>query len=261
MTGAHAVVVSPSAAAHARARGLDPARLPRHVAIIMDGNGRWAKGRGWDRTRGHQKGAEVVRAVTTESVKLGVRRLTLYAFSSENWSRPRREVDYLMQLLEDFLRGELPTLQENNVRLEAIGRIERLPPRVRAAIDEVRGASAGNDAMVLSLALSYGGRDEIIDACRALARAAAAGSVDPEAIDEAAVQAALYAGKCAFDADDVDVVIRTAGEQRLSNFLPWQANYAEYVSAAALWPEFTVDAYVAALKEYQGRERRFGRAE
>jgi undecaprenyl diphosphate synthase len=255
MTGSHVAVVSPTAAAHAREVGLDPARLPRHVAIIMDGNGRWAKGRGWDRTRGHRQGADVVRAVTTESVRLGLTRLTLYAFSSENWSRPALEVRYLMQLLEEFLRGELPTLRENGVRLEAIGRLERLPAPVRAALDEVRAATAGNRAMTLSLALSYGGREELVDACRAIAREVAAGRLDPERVDEELVAARLYGGAAG---GDVDVVIRTAGEQRLSNFLPWQANYAEYVSAAALWPEFTLADYHAALKEFQGRERRFG---
>jgi undecaprenyl diphosphate synthase len=242
----------------ARSAGLDPAKMPKHVAIIMDGNGRWAKSRGWDRTRGHRQGADVVRAVTTESVRLGVRRLTLYAFSSENWSRPQREIAYLMHLLDDFLRGELATLQENGVRLEAIGRLDRLPPEVRATLDATRTATASNRAMALCLALSYGGRDEIVDACRAIARDVAAGRLDPEAVDAAAVQARLYAGACRFGADDVDVVIRTAGESRLSNFLPWQANYAEYVSVAPLWPEFTVADYHAALREFQARERRFG---
>ncbi len=250
--------VDATAAAYAAAAGLDPARLPRHAAVIMDGNGRWAKRHGWDRTRGHQRGAEVVRAITTESVKLGIKRLTLYAFSSENWSRPKREVAFLMSLLADFLRGELPTLQENGVRLEAIGRLERLPAEVLAPLDAARAATAANHHMVLCLALSYGGREEIVDAARALARDVAAGRLAPDAIDEAAFQARLYGGVCVFGADEADVVIRTAGEQRLSNFLPWQANYAEYVSAPPLWPDFTVADYRAALKEFQGRERRFG---
>ncbi len=240
------------------AAGLDPARIPRHVAIIMDGNGRWAQARGWDRTRGHQQGAEVVRAITTESVRLGIRRLTLYAFSSENWSRPPLEIEFLMHLLERFLRGELATLQENRVRLEAIGRLERLPGHVRSALDEVRAATRANQAMILSLALSYGGREEIVDACRALAEQVQRGILPLAAIDEAAVQGALYAGTCPFGADHVDLVIRTAGEHRLSNFLPWQANYAEYVSSAPLWPAFTTGDYHACLREFQARERRFG---
>lgn len=242
-------------AAHAEAVGLNPRRMPRHVAIVMDGNGRWATSRLWPRTQGHQRGAETVRAITTESVQLGISRLTLYAFSSENWSRPRREVDFLMDLLERFLRGELETLMQNRVRLEAVGRIARLPDQVRRTLDEVLAATAHNDAMVLSLALSYGGREELVDACRALAQAAVAGHIAPDAIDEASFAAQLYAP----EAPDVDVVIRTASEQRLSNFLPWQASYAEYVSAAPLWPDFTVADYHVALKEYQGRERRFGK--
>ncbi len=244
----------PAAAAHARATGLDPARLPRHVAIIMDGNGRWAKARAWERIRGHRQGADVVRAITTESVTLGIARLTLYAFSSENWARPQREVDYLMTLLEEFLRGELATLMANGVRLEAIGQLARLPLRVRAALDEVRAATADNRAMVLCLALSYGGRDELVDACRAIAADAAAGRLAPEAVDAAAVQARLYAPH----AEDVDVVIRTAGEMRLSNFLTWHATYAEYISVPELWPEFGIAPYHTALREFQGRERRFG---
>lgn len=239
---------------HARAAGLDPQRMPRHVAIIMDGNGRWAKARTWDRTRGHQQGAEVVRAITTESVKLGLERLTLYAFSSENWIRPQHEIDFLMSLLDKFLIGELPTLMENDVRLEAIGSLHRLPANVRATLDRIITATAGNRTMVLSLALSYGGRDELTDACRAIAAEVAAGRIAPNEITQETIQAHLYAPR----AEDVDVVIRTAGEQRLSNFLPWQATYAEYVSVAPLWPDFTIAAYHAALAEYQSRERRFG---
>ena len=239
---------------HARAAGLDPQRLPRHVAIIMDGNGRWAKARTWDRTRGHQQGAEVVRTITTESVKLGIDRLTLYAFSSENWIRPQREIDYLMSLLDRFLDGELATLQENDVRLEAIGSLHRLPPQVRATLARTLEATAGNRSMVLSLALSYGGRDELTDACRAIAAEVAAGRLAPNEITPETVQAHLYAP----GAEDVDLVIRTAGEQRMSNFLPWQATYAEYISVEPLWPDFDVAAYHRALQEYQARERRFG---
>lgn len=239
---------------HVRSVGLDPTRMPRHVAIIMDGNGRWAKARTWDRTRGHQQGAEVVRTITTESVKLGLERLTLYAFSSENWIRPQHEIDYLMKLLDQFLIGELPTLMDNDVCLEAIGSLNRLPANVRATLDRIITATAGNRTMVLSLALSYGGRDEITDACRAIAAEVAAGRLAPHEITQETVQAHLYAPR----AEDVDLVIRTAGEQRLSNFLPWQATYAEYVSVGALWPDFGVTAYHAALAEYQARERRFG---
>jgi undecaprenyl diphosphate synthase len=239
---------------HVNAVGLNPARIPRHVAIIMDGNGRWAKSRTWDRTRGHQQGAEVVRAITTESVKLGIARLTLYAFSSENWQRPKAEVAFLMTLLDKFLRGELATLQENDVKLEAIGSLDRLPEQVQNTLRDVMAQTANNKAMVLCLALSYGGRDEITDACRAIAQAVADGTLNPAAITPATIQQYLYAPH----APDVDVVIRTAGEQRLSNFLPWEATYAEFISVAPLWPDFSISAYHAALQEFQRRERRFG---
>ena len=245
-------------AAAAQAAGLDPARVPRHVAIIMDGNGRWAKAHGWERTRGHEQGAEIVRAITTESVRLGIARLTLYAFSSENWSRPAAEVAVLMGLLDRFLADELPTLMENGVRLTAIGQLDRLPAPVRARLDATIAATAANPNTILSLALSYGGRDELVDACRALAVEVAAGRLAPQAIDMAAVQARLYGGRCPKGADDVDVVIRTAGEQRLSNFLPWQANYAEYVSLPWPWPDITVERFHHGLREFQARERRFG---
>jgi len=239
-------------AAHARASGLDPARLPRQLALIMDGNGRWARQRGWERFLGHRRGASAVRAVTTECVQLGINRLTLYAFSSENWLRPRREIDVLMALLGEFLVDELPIMQEHNVRLEAIGRLDRLPAAVRTTLDATLAATAGHTGMALCLALSYGGRDELVDACRTLAARVARGELAAESIDAAALQGALY------NPHDVDLVIRTAGEQRLSNFLPWQAAYAEFVACPTLWPDFTVEDLRACLREYQGRERRFG---
>lgn len=237
---------------------VDLARIPRHVAIIMDGNGRWARAHGWVRTRGHEQGAETVRAITTESVRLGIKRLTLYAFSSENWSRPAHEVEVLMRLLERFLRQELPVLQENGVRLAAIGQLDRLPCGVRRVLDECLAATAGNGRMILSLALSYGGRDELVDAARAIARDVAAGRLGPDDVDTDTVRDRLYAGRCPFGADEVDLVIRTAGEQRLSNFLPWQTTYAEYVSAVPCWPDFSIADYHRCLAEFQGRERRFG---
>jgi undecaprenyl diphosphate synthase len=237
-----------------RAAGLDPERLPRHLAMIMDGNGRWAKSKGWERTRGHRKGADAVRTVTTECVRLGIQRLTLYAFSSENWSRPAHEIAFLMSLLKDFLRQELPTLRENSVRLEAIGRLDRLPDDARRILDGTIAQTATHTNMVLCLALSYGGRDEIADACRSIAAEVQAGRLAVEDIDSAAVAAHLYAPHAA----DVDLVVRTASEQRLSNFLPWQTTYAEYVSLPVLWPDMGVADLHAALREYQGRERRFG---
>ena len=243
-----------AASERCRAAGLDPKRLPRHVAIIMDGNGRWAQGKGWERTRGHKRGTESVRTVTTECAQLGIERLTLYAFSSENWSRPRIEVEFLMRLLADYLRAEVPTLQQHQVRLEAIGQLHRLPEHARGALDHAMQATAANTSMVLSLALSYGGRDEIADACRAIAEAVAAGHLTPAEVCTATVASHLYAPH----APDVDVVVRSAGEHRLSNFLLWQASYAEYVAIPTLWPDFGAADLHAALRDYQGRERKFG---
>ncbi len=251
-------MIAPDPTTAALAAGLDPQRIPRHVAIVMDGNGRWALNQGLLRSRGHEVGASVVRAITTTSVGLGIARLTLYAFSSENWSRPAEEVAVLMDLLDRFLIGELPTMQENGVRLTAIGRLDRLPAAVRQTLDRTIAATAGNPHTILNLALSYGGRDELVDACAGIAAKVARGELRPEQIDHALIQAHLYAGRCPKGADDVDLVIRTAGEQRLSNFLPWQAIYAEYVSATPCWPDFTVADYHAALREYQGRIRKFG---
>lgn len=234
--------------------GLDPARVPAHVAVIMDGNGRWAKGRGWERINGHKRGAEAVRTVTTCSARWGVKRLTLYAFSTENWQRPALEVEGLMRLLADYLDGELPTLMEHDVRLTVIGQPERLPERVQERLRRVMAATAGNRRMTLALALSYGGREEIAAACRKLAEQIAAGSLSPTEITPETIAAQLDdpAG------GEVDCVIRTAGEQRLSNFLPWQAIYAEYVTTPVLWPDMDEAAYADCLREFQRRERRFG---
>ena len=244
----------PAADGRCRAAGIDPARLPRHVAIIMDGNGRWAQGKGWERTQGHKRGSDSVRTVTVEAARLGIERLTLYAFSSENWARPRLEIFFLMRLLDDYLRSQVDLLQKYQVRLEAIGQLDRLPEHARAALDDTMRATAGNTNMVLSLALSYGGRDEIADACRAIAEEVAAGRLTPAEVNAATVAAHLYAPH----APDVDVIVRSAGEHRLSNFLPWQASYAEYVAIPTLWPDFAAADLHAALREYQGRNRKFG---
>ncbi|NRA39862.1 MAG: isoprenyl transferase [Planctomycetes bacterium] len=233
----------------------DKGSIPKHIAIIMDGNGRWATERGWRRTRGHQQGADVVRMVTTQSVKLGVEHLTLYCFSSENWARPELEINYLMTLLDEFLRQELDTLQENNVRLNAIGQIHRLPEETRKTLGHCLAATADNDAMILHLALSYGGRDEIIDACKCIAEKVRDGEMDVADIDAASLGDNLYTAGC----PDVDLLIRTAGEQRVSNFLPWQSVYAEFVTVQSYWPEFSTEDYIAAIVEYQKRNRRFGK--
>jgi undecaprenyl diphosphate synthase len=240
---------------HCQTAGLDPTRVPRHVAIIMDGNGRWAKSRGWDRLLGHRRGVQAARDATTGCVKVGVEHLTLYTFSSENWERPQREVKALMMLLIEFLKSERKLLDDNDVRLTAIGDLDRLPEKVRSQLNETIDATADHQTATLTLALSYGGRDEIAAAARSLARAAVAGTIDPEAIDIAAVQAHLYAPLT----PDVDVVIRTAGEQRLSNFLPWQTVYSEFVYFDLYWPDFTEETFFEALRIYQARGRRFGK--
>ena len=233
---------------------LDPQRMPRHVAIIMDGNGRWARSQGWRRVRGHEQGAKVVREVVTESVALGMDYLTLYAFSSENWSRPQTEVDYLMRLLGRFLDRELDTLMDNNVRLKAIGELDRLPSEVADRLFDRIEKTATNDAMTLSLAVSYGSRDELVRACRHIAEKAATGQLDPASINIETIDAHLYDT----EAPDVDLLIRTAGEMRISNFLLWQIWYAEYVSVRDYWPSLTISGYHEALREYQSRQRRFG---
>jgi undecaprenyl diphosphate synthase len=229
--------------------------VPAHVGIIMDGNGRWAELRGLPRLDGHRQGSESVRAVTTAAREVGVRALTLYAFSSQNWARPKREVLGLMELLRSYLLQEQRTLLDNGIRLEAIGEVERLPGRVRRALDEVRATSSGGKEMVLTLALSYGGREELIEAARALAWDAQAGRLDPKRIDEAALQERLWSGGL----PPLDLCIRTSGEFRISNFLLWQMAYAEIVVTEALWPDFGGDAFFSALLEYRKRERRFGR--
>ncbi|TVR46345.1 MAG: isoprenyl transferase [Planctomycetota bacterium] len=239
----------------ARARaGLNPQLLPRHVAVIMDGNGRWARARSLLRINGHRRGVEAVRQTVTECATLGIEWLTLYAFSTENWQRPKREVNLLMDLLAEFLVEERPTLLDNGIRLQAIGQIWRLPPHVRSLLEETIACCRGGSGMTLTLALSYGGRDEICAAMRAIAEQVRRGELSPESIDEKLVQEHLYTAAM----PDVDVVIRSAGEQRLSNFLPWQCVYAEFVSIPECWPDVRIEHLHAALREFQGRHRRFG---
>lgn len=251
---------APGPDAIARARheaGLADCPLPRHVAVIMDGNGRWARQRTLRRVMGHRRGVDAVRSTVTTCAALGIEYLTLYAFSTENWKRPQHEVRVLMELLEDFLRGELSTLLDNGVRLRAIGQVERLPISAQQCLQETIAATAHCSGMELTLALSYGGRGELVAAVRQLAQAVAQGKLAPEAINEDTIQQALYAPH----APDVDVVIRSAGEQRLSNFLPWQSIYAEFVSLPQLWPDVR-DAHIhQALKDFAGRQRRFGAIE
>ena len=229
--------------------------LPRHVAIIMDGNGRWAEARGRPRTYGHRVGARSTRVITEECARLGIERLSLYAFSVENWKRPRAEVDYLMTLLGRYLVRERKTLLENNIRLDAIGRLEALPPAVRDRLADVMDASRGNDGLTLCMALNYGGRTEIVDAARRAMRAALEGRLHPEELDETRFAEYLYAGP---GVPDPDLLIRTGGDSRVSNFLLWEISYAEIAVTPVPWPEFRVPQLHAILREYGRRERRFG---
>jgi undecaprenyl diphosphate synthase len=229
-------------------------KLPRHVAIIMDGNGRWAENRGLPRALGHAEGVESVRVITKMARRLGVEALTLYSFSTENWGRPQDEVDALMGLLVRFLEAETPLMLDEQIRLRASGEIERLVPEAREALRRTEAATAHCDGMVLNLALSYGSRQELVRACRLLAEEVAAGRLKPEEIDEAAIDARLYTAGL----PDPDLVIRTAGERRLSNFLLWQVAYAELYVADITWPEFREDAFATALASFGGRRRKYG---
>ena len=229
-------------------------KIPASIGIIMDGNGRWARRAGWERVRGHTEGIESVRDTARTAARLGVKELTLYAFSVENWKRPRREVEYLMKLLRKFAIDERPEIDKHAIRFTTIGRVDELPAPTLDALNETTEISQHNEGMVLRLALNYGGRAELADAARAIAREVAAGRLDPESIDESTVQGALYDGSMR----DVDLVIRTAGEMRVSNFLLWQISYAELVVTPTLWPEFRAEHLFDAIRTYAGRERRFG---
>jgi undecaprenyl diphosphate synthase len=229
-------------------------RSARHVAIIMDGNGRWAERRGLSRIEGHREGLEAVRDVVRAAGDLGIEVLTLYAFSLENWNRPQAEVTELMRLLEHYLEAELPEVLQNDIQVRAIGRLDRLPPGVRKRVDTALEKTRGGRAMKLVFALSYGGRAEIVDAARKLVRDAELGKVDPEAIDEKTFAAYLYDPEL----PDPDLLIRTGAESRISNFLLWQIAYSELYITDVMWPEFRADHLRAALRDYQARERRFG---
>lgn len=232
----------------------DMSSVPQHVAIIMDGNGRWAKQRGLPRREGHRAGAESIREILEAALEAGVGYLTLYAFSSENWNRPALEVRALMILLERFLEEQEPELQRREIRLQAIGQLERLPKGTRQKLEQVMAGTAHHRKLTLVLALSYGGREELVRAARNLARRAVAGEVDVEAIGVEEFAGELYTAEM----PDPDLLIRTSGEMRLSNFLLWQVSYAEMVIVKKLWPDFRQADFHAALAEYQGRHRRFG---
>lgn len=234
---------------------VDLARLPRHVAIIMDGNGRWARRQGELRTLGHREGSKSVRRIVRQTRRLGVEALTLYAFSEQNWQRPAPEVDALMELLRDYLVGERDELLDRGIRLRAIGRRERLPTRVREVLEPLERETRDLTGMTLTLALSYGGREEIVDAARAVALAAARGELAPETLTEDAFAAHMPS----LEVGAVDLLIRTGGEQRISNFLLWGAAYAELAFSDKLWPDFDEADLVRAIADYQSRERRFGK--
>ena len=229
--------------------------LPRHVGIIMDGNGRWAQVRGLPRLEGHRRGSDSVRAVTRAARKLGLPALTLYAFSAQNWNRPPEEVSGLMDLLRDYLESERREILDNGIRLHAIGELDRLPPRVRDPLEELRGASAHGTDMVLTLALSYGGREEIVAMARKVAEDARRGSLEPDEIDAAAVEDRLWTRGL----PPLELVVRTSGEVRVSNFLLWQLAYAEIHLTETLWPDFGEEDLLVALDDFQNRERRFGK--
>ena len=245
---------SATIAAHRKALEVPEEHIPRAVAIIMDGNGRWARQKGLPRVAGHRQGAAVVRAVVTEAAGLGLGALTLYSFSVENWSRPREEVEALMHIYAEYLIRERPTLMDNNIRLRHLGRADGLPEYVREELDESLRVSAGNTGMVLCLALNYGSRAEIVGAVREIARRAADGELPPDQVDESVISGALDTA----GVPDPDLLIRTSGEMRLSNFLLWQLSYAEFYVTDLYWPDFTPDEFRKALRDYAGRHRRFG---
>ncbi len=229
--------------------------LPRHLAIIMDGNGRWAKQRGKLRVFGHENGVKAVRATVENCAKLGIDFLTLYAFSTENWKRPRIEVETLMKLLVSTLKKELSTLNKNNIRLNAIGNIQSLPKKAFLELQEVMAKTKSNSGMTLTLALSYGSREELKQAIRCIASKVKNNIISPENIDETVINSHLYT----HDLPDVDLLIRTSGERRISNFLLWQIAYAELYFIDTFWPDFGEEHLVEAILNYQNRERRFGK--
>ena len=235
--------------------GLNITRLPAHVAIIMDGNGRWAKKRLLNRVMGHEKGADTVRTVVRTCRELGIRYLTLYAFSTENWQRPKTEVEALMTLLKRFLKSEKSEMLERDIRLRVIGRTQQLPPSVRETVEEITTITRANSSMDLILALSYGGRAEIVDMVRAVADKVRQDQIDPRAIDAELITDHLYTREI----PDPDILIRTSGEMRISNFLLWQIAYSEFFITPTLWPDFGKEELLRILKDFQRRERRYGK--
>ena len=250
------ITVTPVAALP-QSPALPPARLPRHVAIIMDGNGRWAAQRKLPRSAGHAAGTEALREIIRASDDLDIEALSLYAFSTENWARSKEEVDALMGLLLQYFNSEIDELDEKNVRITILGDVDGLPEKQREAVMNAMRRTKDNTGLKLNIALNYGGRAELARAARILAQKTLDGEIMPAAIDEDAFAAELYAA----DSPDVDLLIRTSGEQRISNFLPWQLSYAEFIFDKVLWPDFTREKYMECLREYANRDRRFGARE
>jgi len=233
---------------------IDPQKLPKHVAIIMDGNGRWAKKNALNRVRGHEEGAESVREIVRTSRKIGISWLTLYAFSEENWVRPKHEINALMKLLKRFLKSELNEMLENGIRFNAIGRLTKLPQDLQNLIMKTVQQTSMNRDMILTLALSYGGRQEIFDTLQKIAKTIQSGDLNFEQLTEQVISDSLYTAGM----PDPDLLIRTSGESRISNFLLWQIAYTEIYLTPILWPDFRKEAYLKAIREFQNRERRFG---
>ncbi len=234
---------------------LDPARLPCHVAIIMDGNGRWAKSKGLPRIFGHKKGAEVAKKIISKTVELGIPVLTLYAFSKENWQRPRDEIEALFEILKWYLDDQLPEMQKKGIKFKVIGEKNDFPEDVKEKLEFVEKETADNKNLLLCMALSYGGRAEIINAVKNIAEDVKKGIINPEDITESLFRKYLYTGEI----PDPDLLIRTGGEIRISNFLLFQSAYTEFYFTKIYWPEFTEEEYIKALISYQQRERRFGK--
>ena len=230
-------------------------KIPKHIAIIMDGNGRWAKNKGLSRDHGHKEGKESAKEMVRSCAKLGVKNLTLFAFSSENWKRPKLEVELLMGLLHNSLRTELKELKKNNIKLETIGDLSKIPLLVRKFLKKVCEETKDNDLMTLTLALSYGSRDEIINSVKEIADKVKNNIISAEKIDESLINQHLYTRNL----PDVDLMIRTSGEKRISNFLLWQSAYAELYFSDELWPDFKSEHLMSAIKDYKNRERRFGK--
>ena len=235
--------------------GIDQSRLPRHVAIIMDGNGRWAVNRNRPRLFGHKKGADSVRVVVEAALEIGIEALTLYAFSSENWKRPEQEVSGLMTILKTYLASELSQMQSNGIRLRCTGDVERLPEGPRSALQNVIDQTRENSRFTLNLALSYGARDEIARAARLIAQSCLDGDLTPAEVGPEHIEERLYTAGL----PDPDLLIRTGGEARLSNFLLWQASYSEIYFTETMWPDFRREQFFQAILDYQQRERRFGK--